>query len=304
MGAVNTTYTFTATDTITSTKMNNIIDQTTMTSDAVFTNGTIEVSSGKLRVASGKITSNELATQAVATDNITNGSVTPEKLSAGKVDWGSNYTDIGFGASSSPYYLSITPSRASNGTSVLQFGTQSGVNTNASITRESGENGRLFVTQNGTGDLIIENNNGQTYLTGPNGFKFYKDASNFSQFPVPAGTAPIFGIRAWVSFDMLRDASGASNTLNTNRFIYASGNVSSVLKTDTGRFQINFSTGMPDTSYIYQGSGRSKVGDTSGDVIIGRPNLGSKTNSSIVLDVLNSGGSKFDSPEVCVSIIR
>ena len=47
MGAVNTTYTFTATDTITSTKMNNIIDQTTMTSDAVFSGGTIEVVSGK-----------------------------------------------------------------------------------------------------------------------------------------------------------------------------------------------------------------------------------------------------------------
>lgn len=80
MGAVNTTYTFTATDTITSTKMNNIIDQTTMTVDSVFTGGTIEVVSGKLRVASGKITSNELASNSVGTDEIVNSSVTTAKI--------------------------------------------------------------------------------------------------------------------------------------------------------------------------------------------------------------------------------
>jgi microcystin-dependent protein len=79
MGAVNTTYTFTATDTITSTKMNNIIDQTTMTTDAVFTGGTIEVVSGKLRVAAGKITSNELANNSVNTSEIANNAVTQAK---------------------------------------------------------------------------------------------------------------------------------------------------------------------------------------------------------------------------------
>jgi hypothetical protein len=48
MGAVNTTYTFTATDTITSTKMNNIIDQTTITTDAII-GTTLDVASGKLK---------------------------------------------------------------------------------------------------------------------------------------------------------------------------------------------------------------------------------------------------------------
>jgi hypothetical protein len=81
MGAVNTTYTFTATDTITSTKMNNIIDQTTMTSDAVFTGGTIEVVSGKLRVASGKITSNEMGANSVTSNAILAGAVTQAKAS-------------------------------------------------------------------------------------------------------------------------------------------------------------------------------------------------------------------------------
>lgn len=60
MGAVDTTYTFTATDTITSTKMNNIIDQTTMTGDAII-GTTLEVASGKLKVRAAGITANEIA---------------------------------------------------------------------------------------------------------------------------------------------------------------------------------------------------------------------------------------------------
>ena len=79
MGAVDTTYTFTATDTITSAKMNNIIDQTTMTSDAII-GTTLDVASGKLKVNAQGITSNELASNAVTTVKITNLNVTTEKI--------------------------------------------------------------------------------------------------------------------------------------------------------------------------------------------------------------------------------
>jgi hypothetical protein len=71
MGVVNTTYTFTSTDIITSAKMNNIIDDTTFTSDAIQGTTLQVVSPGKLAVSAGGITSNELASQ----------SVTPAKLS-------------------------------------------------------------------------------------------------------------------------------------------------------------------------------------------------------------------------------
>jgi hypothetical protein len=122
------------------------------------------------------------------------------------------------------------------------------------------------------------------------------------------GTAPIFGIRAWVTFDMARNSSGGSDTANTNRFIYSSGNVASVQKIDTGRFQINFTTAMPNSNYAYFGSARTLSGDNSGDVTIGRPNStgnadGAKTTSSIRLDVVDAGASFFNSPEVCVAII-
>jgi len=84
MGAVNTTYTFTATDTITSTKMNDIIDQTTFTNDAVF-DTTLAVASGKLKVNAQGITSNELASNAVTTVKIADSNVTTVKIADSNV---------------------------------------------------------------------------------------------------------------------------------------------------------------------------------------------------------------------------
>jgi hypothetical protein len=65
MGVVNTTYTFSGTDTITSAKLNNIIDDTTFTSDAIQGTTLQVVSPGKLAVSALGITSNELASGAV-----------------------------------------------------------------------------------------------------------------------------------------------------------------------------------------------------------------------------------------------
>jgi hypothetical protein len=77
MGVVNTTYTFLDTDTITSAKLNNIIDDTTFTSTAIQGTTLQVVSPGKLAVSAGGITSNELAS----------GSVTPAKISTGGPSW-------------------------------------------------------------------------------------------------------------------------------------------------------------------------------------------------------------------------
>ena len=79
MGAVDTTYTFTATDTITSTKMNNIIDQTTITTDAII-GTTLDVASGKLKIRSAGITSNEMGANSVTTNAITDLNVTTGKV--------------------------------------------------------------------------------------------------------------------------------------------------------------------------------------------------------------------------------
>jgi hypothetical protein len=80
MGVVNTTYTFSGTDTITSAKLNNIIDDTTFTSDAIQGTTLQVVSPGKLAVSASGITSNELASNSVVTAKIADSSVIQAKL--------------------------------------------------------------------------------------------------------------------------------------------------------------------------------------------------------------------------------
>jgi hypothetical protein len=79
-------------------------------------------------------------------------------------------------------------------------------------------------------------------------------AKDGSGADLSVGTAPVFGCRAWVNFDTTRDSSGASNTSNTNRFIRAGGNVTSVLKNGAGDYTITFTTAMPDANYTVVGS--------------------------------------------------
>lgn len=81
MGAVNTTYTFTATDTITSAKMNNIISQTKIDTGAIFGN-TLEVvlPSGQLKVRTQGITSSEMAADSVLAISIKDLNVTTGKI--------------------------------------------------------------------------------------------------------------------------------------------------------------------------------------------------------------------------------
>jgi hypothetical protein len=85
MGVVNTTYTFTSTDTITSAKMNNIIDETTFTGDAIQGTTLQVVSPGKLAVSAGGITSNELASNSVVTAKIADSNVTTAKIADSNV---------------------------------------------------------------------------------------------------------------------------------------------------------------------------------------------------------------------------
>jgi hypothetical protein len=85
MGVVDTTYTFNSTDTITSSKLNGIIDDTFFTSTAISGSSLQIVSPGKLAVASGGITSNELGSNAVTTAKITDLNVTTAKIADSNV---------------------------------------------------------------------------------------------------------------------------------------------------------------------------------------------------------------------------
>jgi len=97
MGVLDTTYTFTATDVVTSAKLNNVIDQTTFTSSAIATgNNTLAVTtSGQLKVNSSGITANELGDNSVITAKILNGNVTQAKIGANVVGNGAFVRVVG-----------------------------------------------------------------------------------------------------------------------------------------------------------------------------------------------------------------
>jgi hypothetical protein len=97
---------------------------------------------------------------------------------------------------------------------------------------------------------------------------------------------PIYACRAWVNFDATRDSTGASNTDNTNRFIRASGNVASVLKTSTGVFTIAFTTAMPDEHYAISGFANWTTSNPAG--IVGQNNTFAPAAGSCVVRVFGS----------------
>jgi len=78
-GVVETTNTFATNDVITSTAMNNIIDQTLFTSDAL-SGSTLALVAGKMKVATSGITSNEMGVGAVTVNALAADAVTTAKI--------------------------------------------------------------------------------------------------------------------------------------------------------------------------------------------------------------------------------
>jgi hypothetical protein len=211
MGAVETTYTFQATDTITSTKMNNIIDETIMTGDAIF-GTTLAIASNKLKVNSQGITSNELAENAVTSIKIFGGSVDPSKLSTGYPSWttSGNLTVNGATTALSSITantasVSIGSARTASGASNIDFNSTFPLTSyEARISRESGADGNLVISNTGNGSI------------------------KFNDIPlgVQAGTAPIYGVRAWAKLNPYIAGS-------TRIHAYKSGNYSRTLTETT-----------------------------------------------------------------------
>ena len=71
------------------------------------------------------------------------------------------------------------------------------------------------------------------------------------------GTAPIFGVRAWVHFN-------GGGTLNME----GSGNVSSVSDNGVGRYMVNFATALPNEHYSVQCEAQAKDGNDDRNILI------------------------------------
>jgi len=80
------------------------------------------------------------------------------------------------------------------------------------------------------------------------------------------GTAPVFGIRAWVLFDGTRNATDTGASVNGGTVkILGAGNVASVTRTvGVGRFQVTFTTAMAHANYAATGNYNENNNDTRG----------------------------------------
>lgn len=107
---------------------------------------------------------------------------------------------------------------------------------------------------------------------------------------VAPGSAPKYVCRAWVNF-----------TGTAPAVILSSGNVSSVVRTDTGKYTINFTTPMPDVNYnAVFGCRDTSIGAEFISETIGF----SKTTSSFGITNWNFNGSRVDSANIYVSFFR
>lgn len=104
-------------------------------------------------------------------------------------------------------------------------------------------------------DKVIVTNAGDVAATTFTG-NLVGNADTATKLSTSTGTAPVYGIRAWIAFDGTRDSTGATNTNNTARFIYASGNITSVVllagnqvSYDGYNAQVTFTIPMPDANY-------------------------------------------------------
>jgi hypothetical protein len=248
MGVVNTTYTFQATDTITSTKMNNIIDDTIFDETAVF-GTTLEVASGKLKVRSQNITSNELASNAVITAKIANGSITNDKINAAAAIAPSK---LGSGAipatttvtTTNIVNASITAAKlngAQTGTAPI-YGCRAWVNFDGSVAGTFAGGVSTVSRTLGSTTATITTVNDHNLTTG-----------NFVQaLSGVASNGYAVTVTGSKTFTITTAATTALSSVAITfafRLIRSSGNVNSVARRATGDYVVNFSTPMTDANY-------------------------------------------------------
>jgi len=140
-----------------------------------------------------------------------------------------------------------------------------------------------------------------TWATAPSTIQGSGGTASVSTVMNAQGAAPMFACRAWVNFDATRNASGGTDSANTNRFIRASGNVTSVLKNATGSYTITFTTALPDANYAF--SGVVEDNSTTGDSYLGIASNSAQTASTLDVKAF-SASIAFDTARCTVSVFR
>jgi hypothetical protein len=276
-GVVDTTHTFANNEVITSTLMNNIIDETLFTSDAL-ANSTLSLTAGKMKVATSGITSNELAVNSVTTNAILDGAITDAKInssaaiSLSKLANGALPTGVTIDSanlvSSSVTTVTIANgnitaeklSGAQTGTAPV-FGVRSWANFNSQSNTDvagtfsrSGTTVTVTVTGHGliAGNLIFIDFTAGTGTVAPDGLYVVASVTDANVFTVTSAAS----------------ATGTGTVALRRKTIRASGNISCISASpenpvipptssafqDDGFYIANFSVAMPDSNFAVFGS--------------------------------------------------
>lgn len=115
------------------------------------------------------------------------------------------------------------------------------------------------------------------------------NSATATQLSTASGSAPSFGVRAWVNFD----GTGANG--NT---AFTGGNIASVTKNGQGDYTVNFTTAMADANYAYH----ITFNDGNTNFFI-QPKVSSITSSSIRFQTPYSSGT-FGNCQVSLTVVR
>lgn len=176
--------------------------------------------------------------------------------------------------------------------------------------RADPSNTSAVISVAGTDQVVITNagNVVATTFTGA----LAGNASTATALSTTTGAAPVYGVRAWVNFNGQNNTSNVVDAANTNRFIYASGNVTNVLKNGNGDFTINFSTALPDGNYSISGFSvaYSSSNFTGAPLVSLFPSgVGTflplvKTSAAVRIAVGDTNGTPINSGNVSITIVR
>lgn len=170
---------------------------------------------------------------------------------------------------------------------------------NATVTIRLNRNGTLGVLFRcvlGVGELVTYTE-GQGWVVYQNNGSI-KNAATVTDGSITApklngaqtGSAPIFGVRAWVNFN-------GTGTVA----IRASGNVSSITDNGTGDYTVNFTTSMPDANYAVV----CQVGGTGGEQSpITAEQTSARTASNFRFASITGAGTAIDCAQLGVMVIR
>ena len=170
MPVVDTTQSFATGDTVTSTTLNNIMDQSVFVAGAVVSGSGLAITAGGqmttssipgANITDNTITTTKIADLNVTTSKIADGAVTSAKLASSLSIGSLSATSLassgaviaGNGITSGDAQVLIGYNRTASGTASIYFYSDAGTAIDASIQREAGTNQDLKINNVGTGDF-------------------------------------------------------------------------------------------------------------------------------------------------------